>query len=139
MKYTSTTTAKAELLGDGIEGTLTYDYELTGIGRPVAVALPDDCPPGLVTAPMPPGATAVSNAPGSSSFDTPSSPTDVAAFYQAQLPPLGWTANDDVDIDDTSAHLTFAQGDMTLSVDATSDAGVTSVTITEFATRAPAG
>ena len=139
VKYTSTTTAKSELLGDGIEGTLTYDYELTGIGQPAVVSLPDDCPAGLVTAPMPPGATNVANAPGSSSFDTAASPTDVMSFYQGQLAPLGWTPNDDLVVDDTSAHLSFVQGAVTLSVDATTDAGVTTVTVTVLATRAPAG
>ena len=139
VKYTSTTNAKAELLGDGIEGTLTFDYELTGIGRPAVVSLPDDCPAALVMTPMPPGATNVTSAPGSSTFDTTSSPTDVTSFYQAQLAPLGWTANDDLVADDTSAHLSFVQGAMTLSVDATADAGITSVTLTELSTRAPAG
>jgi hypothetical protein len=138
VKYTSTTTAKADFLGDGIEGTLTYDYELTGIGQPMVLSLPDDCPPGIVTAPMPPDATNVANDAGSSTFDTASTPTDVTTFYQAQLPQLGWTPSDDVAVDETSAHLSFVQGAMTLSVDATTNAGVTTVTLTEFATRAPA-
>jgi hypothetical protein len=137
VKYTSTTTAKADFLGEGVEGTLAYDYELTGIGEPIVLPLPDDCPPGLITAPTLPDATDVANDPGSSSFDTASTPADVASFYQAQLPQLGWTPNDDVDVDETSAHLSFVQGFMTLSVDATTDAGVTTVTLAEFTTSIP--
>src|SRR6185436_12342831 len=61
VKYLLTRKGNADYFGEGIEGTTTLDYELTGVGQPVTIALPDDCPPGLVDAPLLTDATEVSN------------------------------------------------------------------------------
>jgi hypothetical protein len=139
VKYVLTTNAKADYFGDGIEGALTYDYELTGVGQPVIIAVPPDCPPGLLGLPTMPDATNVENDPGATSYDSASALADIAAFYQGQLPQLGWVYNDDADVDDVSMHLTFTQGAQLLSVDADVDAGIASVTLAEFSVPVPEG
>jgi len=135
VKYLLTTTGKDDLFGDGVEGVLTWDYELTGINQPVAIALPAGCPAVLADVPALPDATAVVNGPGDLSFDTATGITDVVAFYTGKLPPLGWTATVDPAVDDTGASLEFSKGDQTVSIDISTANGTTSVDVTEFPTN----
>jgi hypothetical protein len=127
VKYLLTSKAGAEFFGDGIEGTITWDYELTGVNQPVAIKLPDDCPAGLVGAPQLPDAANVDNLPGLLTYDTATLPADVVTFYQTELAALGWTASEDPTIDDTSATIDFTRGSETLVVAATVDGSTTSV------------
>jgi hypothetical protein len=55
VKYLLTTKGDAKYFGEGVEGTLSWDYELTDIGQPVTITLPDDCPPGMLNVPQLPG------------------------------------------------------------------------------------
>jgi hypothetical protein len=127
VKYLLRSKAGAELFGDGVQGTITWDYELTGVNQPVAMSLPADCPAGLVDAPQVAGATNVDNQPGVLTYDTTTSPTDVVTFYQTELTKRGWTASDNLLIDDTSATIDFTQGSATLMLSATVDGSTTSV------------
>lgn len=124
VKYVLTTKGDANYFGEGIEGTLTWDYELTDVNQPVTLALPVDCPAGMVNAPQLPDASNVQNVPGLLTYDTASSSADAAAFYQGQMPGLGWTLVGDPVINDTTALLDFTQGDQTMTVIITAgDAG----------------
>lgn len=107
VKYLLTTTGKAAYFGEGIEGTLTEDYELTDIGKPVVISLPADCPPGLVQAPQLADAANVENDLGLLTYTTASSPQEAAAFYQMELPKLGWQATGQPLVDEASAFLQF--------------------------------
>jgi hypothetical protein len=116
VKYILTTTGNAEYFGEGIEGTLTWDYELTEINQPLTIELPDDCPAGMVDAPQLPDASNVLNMPGVLSYDTASSLTDAAAFYQKQIPDLGWLLVGEPAITDTTALMDFTEGNQTMTV-----------------------
>jgi hypothetical protein len=116
VKYVLTTKGDASYFGEGIEGTLTLDYALTDANRPVAIQLPEDCPAGMVNAPQLPDAANVRNVPSMLTYDTSSSLADAAAFYQKQIPELGWTPLGDPAINDTTALLDFTQGDQELTV-----------------------
>lgn len=129
VKYVLSTKAGADYFGDGIEGTITRDYELTGVNKPVKLELPADCPAGMVNAPELPDATNVVNVPSWLSYDTASSMADAAAFYEKQMPGLGWKVLDKPDLSDTTAVLGFTQGAQDMSVIITTDAGTTSVEI----------
>jgi hypothetical protein len=129
LKYLLTTNGKADYFGEGVEGTLSWDYELTGIGQPVTITLPDDCPPGMLNVPQLPDASNVTNVPGLLRYETSTSLADIAAFYQAQIPPLGWDVGSDPDFTDTSMIVDFTQGTVTLTVTASIDNGVTTVQI----------
>jgi hypothetical protein len=129
VKYLLTTKAKADYFGDGNEGTLTWDYELTEAGQPVQINLPSDCPAGMVNAPQLPDASNVVNVPGMLTYDTSTNLADATAFYQDKLPALGWNIQGQADVKDTTALLDFQQGDQELSVFITADAGVTSVSL----------
>lgn len=121
VKYLLTTKGNADYFGEGIEGTLTWDYELTGINQPVTITLPDNCPGGLVNAPLLADASNILNMPGILMYDTSMSLADTAAFYQKEIPKLGWELVGEPSLTDTSALLDFIQGDKTLTIIITSD------------------
>ena len=126
VRYLVTTSAGAEYFGDGIEGTISWDYQLTDVGKPVAVDLPPDCPAGLVGAPQLPDATNVVDLPGSLGYDTAASVAKVVAFYQGKSSGLGWVAVGDPQMSDTVAALEFRSGDRTVTVLASAgDTGTT--------------
>jgi len=54
---------------------------------------------------------------------------EAAAFYQEQVQGLGWTLQGEPAITDTTAYLSFTQGDQEISVIITTDAGLTTVNI----------
>ena len=127
VKYLLITKATADYFGGGMEGTLTWDYELTDLNKPVKITLPADCPGGMVNAPQLPDATNVVSMPGVLTFDTSTSLADVAAFYQKQLPTLGWKLVGQPTMNDTSALMDFTQKNKTLKVIIIIRTGVTSV------------
>jgi hypothetical protein len=91
VKYILTTEADADYFGEGIQGTLTWGYQLTDVDPEITFTLPDDCPAGMVDAPLLPDASNVLNMPSVLAYDTSTSLTDAVAFYQEQIPNLGWT------------------------------------------------
>jgi hypothetical protein len=95
VKYVAVTHGGADYFGEGIEGTLNWDYGLTEASQPLAIELPPDCPAGLLDAPVLPDAAGLLNAPGLVGYTTESSPAEVIAFYQAALPELGWEPSSD--------------------------------------------
>ncbi len=125
IKYLLTTEGDAEYFGEGVKGTLTWDYELTDVNQPVAFELPNDCPPGMVNAPLLPDASNILNMPSILAYDTASSPADIAAFYQSELTNLGWALTGEPVITDTSVLLEFLQGDKTLTVISTKKGNTT--------------
>jgi hypothetical protein len=134
VKYLLTNKGGADYFGDGSEGTQTWDYELTGANQPVSFEIPNDCPAGLVDAPLLPDASNVESMPGMLTFETSTSLADAAAFYAKQIPTFGWKVSegepDKPEIADASVVLDFTQADKTLSIILTSDQGVTTVDIT---------
>ena len=129
VKYLVTTKGDADYFGEGVEGTLTGNYELTDVNQPVTFALPDDCPAGLIDAPLLPDASNILNMPSILEYETSSGVTDVGAFYQEQIPILGWTLIGEPTISDTLVALTYTQGDQKMTIITRADAGVTTVSI----------
>jgi hypothetical protein len=116
VKYLLTTKSDAAYFGDGIEGTLTWEYNLTELNQPVLVKLPDGCPGGLVDAPLLPNAQSVRRLPGVTIYSTAGSIKDSLAFYQEKLPALGWKISGKPGVSDTIGLARFVKGDQQLSV-----------------------
>ena len=129
VKYLLTSTGSADYFGEGIAGTLTQDYELSGVGEPVTIQLPAGCPGGKIDAPLLPGAANVVNTPGVLTYDTSSSVAEAAAFYQNQMAGLGWTLPNPADVTPTGASLYFQKGNQDLNVSITTNNGVTTVNL----------
>jgi hypothetical protein len=100
-------------LGEGVEGTLTWDYILD---PEPTVELPSDCGIVLVDAPLMDDASDILRGPGTTSFKTQSTPQEIAAFYQEQLPALSWEISGEPLLEDDHVVLKFARGDEILSV-----------------------
>jgi hypothetical protein len=134
VKYLLTTKGGADYFGDGSEGTQTWDYELTGANQPVSIEIPNDCPAGLVDAPLLPDASNVESMPGMLTYETSTSLADAAAFYAKQIPALGWKVSegepDKPEVADSAVVLDFTKADKTMSIVLTSDQGVITVDIT---------
>ena len=132
VKYLLTTTGEPGMFGQAIEGTATWAYELTSANQPIAIEPPPDCPAVTVDAPLLADATGVVNEPGLLSYTTLTSPTDVVAFYQAQLPALGWEPTADPIGNETTAWQDFSRADRQLSIIITATAeGASTVTIVQ--------
>ncbi len=129
VKYLLTRKGKADYFGEGIEGALTLDYELADPTQPVTIQLPEDCPPGMVDAPLLQDAANVEKGPGILSYKTATLLKDAAAFYQEQIPGLGWKVEGKPSITDTAALLDYKKGSQTMTIIISADEKATTVQI----------
>ncbi len=116
VKYLLTRKGTADYFGEGIEGTLSLDYQLADPTQPVTIQLPQDCPPGMVDAPLLPDADSVETVPGSLSYTTSTSLTRAAAFYQEEIPKLGWAPEGTPEVAESAALLTYKKDGQTVTV-----------------------
>ena len=116
VKYLLTRKGNADYFGEGMEGTLTVDYQLTEPNQPVTIQLPEDCPPGLVDAPLLPDASGVQTVPGTLSYTTSTSIEEAAAFYQQELPSLGWTLEGAAEVTESAALLNYKKNRQNMTV-----------------------
>jgi hypothetical protein len=123
LRYTLTEQGDANYFGEGTEGTVTWDYTLDP-SAPATIAIPDDCPAGLIDAPVMDDAQNTQQLPSVTMFETPSDAAAVLTFYSQQLPALGWTQQGEPVVTDVMTLATFLQGDQQLSLIITpTDAG----------------
>jgi len=90
VRYHLTTEGDENYFGEGMAGTVTWDYELSEVNQVAAIQLPDGCPAGMVDAPMLPDAVNITDMPGLLQYDTATSVLEARAFYEQELPKLGW-------------------------------------------------
>lgn len=134
VRYMLTTTAGTVYFGEGIEGAQTWEYNLTDINQPVTIDLsragtgttpPTGCPGGILDVPLMPNAQNLRQLPGVTAYSIVGSIQEVLAFYQEQMPALGWVTNVEPAGVDTMGSVVFVQSDQQLTVIATtSDNGV---------------
>jgi hypothetical protein len=115
LRYTLEEQGGADFFGEGVEGTVTWDYTLDPTA-PAAIAPPDDCPPGLLDAPLMDDAERVQRLPGVTMFETPSDAAAVLAFYQAELPALGWQPQGEPVAVEVMTLAHFVQGEQQLTL-----------------------
>jgi hypothetical protein len=119
VRYRLTTRAGPEYFGREAQGTMTWEYELSGVNEPVEIAVPEDCPAGLIDVPMPPDATNLRSLPGFLAFETALPPSETGAFYRDSLAGLGWELAKTAMITETAALLNFSQAGSSLTVSVT--------------------
>jgi hypothetical protein len=113
LKYTLTTAGADAAFGEGIEGTMTWNYALTEINTTVLPSLPEGC---QLNAPLLADATNVLHTPYWLAYSTSTSIADATAFYQNQLPSIGWTPSSGPFSTEENTFMEFAQGDQTIGV-----------------------
>lgn len=140
LKYVLQADGGAAYFGEGIEGTMTWEFELSLPNQVAAIPLPDDCPLGLVDLPMLTNASEVVSQPGFTGYLTSSGPEDVAAFYEEALSAEGWEAIGESIVSDAGARLQFSNADrlLTISVGASGDGWSVWLGMERTATPAPA-
>lgn len=114
--YTMSATAGAELFGEGVEGTMSWEYSLTDVNASVTVDIPPECGAALLNAPLPADATNVVRFDSGIRFDTSSSPADVVAFYKQQSTAVGWVAEGEPSSDDKRGVVEFTQGEALITI-----------------------
>jgi len=130
VEYVLEIDATDELFGDGVDGTMSWRYELSESDLPHQIEVPDDCPPGMVMAPKPQDAAVVVDAPGILAYDTASTIDDVLDLYRAASTELDWVPTGDDATRETGGLVTFDYGRFLVSVFATArEEGGSSVTI----------
>jgi hypothetical protein len=120
LRYMVTKEGGETYFGEGIEGTLTWEYTLTSINQPLDLELPEGCPMGLVQAPVLPDAADLEQTPEITRYTTSSSIEDVLAFYAEQLPALGWELKGEPASAETTGLTTYTLGDQQLTIVITS-------------------
>jgi hypothetical protein len=116
VRYELTTNGSAEYFGEGSDGTLTLEYELTDVNAAPAIALPEDCATDTPDAPLLPDATDVLRAPTLVSYTSASRPDEAIAFYHDQLTSLDWISIADPTVGDIATVETFRRGADQVSV-----------------------
>lgn len=121
VRLTLTTKGGADYFGKGIEGTLSWDYQLADVNQPLAVELPADCPPGLLSLPVLPDAVDFVSLPGYTAYNTTSTLEDTLAFYREQVSALGGRAANPPLIMGNFALFGFTLNDRPILLTASSD------------------
>jgi hypothetical protein len=130
VEYVLEIDATDELFGDGVDGTMSWRYEMSGSDVPDQIEIPDDCPPGRVTGPKPQDASVVVDAPGILAYDTASTFDDVLDLYRAASAELGWVPTGDDATGEAGGLVTFDYGRFLVSVFAMArEEGGSSITI----------
>ena len=107
LRFVRSTTADATYFGEGIAGTMTWEYLLSDINALTSIALPAGC---QLDVPIMAGATNVIVLPRFVRFSTQSSVADIAAFYSEQLAAAGWATGADPFVGDDRAAIPFEKG-----------------------------
>jgi hypothetical protein len=141
VRYLVSTVGTAGYFGEGTEGTVTWDYELTDVNAPAAILLPDACAGATLDLPTPADATDVVRTASTLTFTTASSVDDATAFYEPELAALGWQPVSDPTVFDGGTSQDFTRDDDRLSLLVTEgDSGTTvrfAIAAADPATPAP--
>ncbi len=116
LQYSLEVSGGEDLFGEGIAGTLSWEYTLRDPDVLTDVRPPAGCPAGMVEAPLPPDAARVLRQPGVLTFATSSDLAGAVDFYQDQLPQSGWAAVGEPVVGDTLGVAEFERGQSTLTL-----------------------
>ncbi len=116
VKYSLSAKGGSDFFGQDMQGTMTWDYQLSDVNGAPQAALPDDCPPGVIDAPPTDDAQIITDRPGVLEFTTNESVKDVAGFYQDKLPPLGYIPASDPYLSTAFAWLSYKKSGLVLNI-----------------------
>lgn len=116
VKYLLSLQGGPEYFGEGGEGTIFVEYNLTDAGQPPPLTLPEDCPGSFLDVPVMDDAQAIERLPSLTRYTTPSNVAAVAAYYQEQLPAAGWEVLGKPIVTENLSMLDFVQGEQQLTI-----------------------
>jgi hypothetical protein len=129
VRYTLVTRGGADYFGEGVEGTLTWDYNLEAVNQPLVIAVPGDCPAGILDVPLLPDAADLLQLPGFTSYTTPAGLEDTMTFYQEQVSASGGQPANPPTISEDTALFGFTLHDQPLLLIVSTSSGSTRVDI----------
>ncbi len=127
LRYTATTEGGQDYFGEGVEGTLTWEYVLSEIGQPQAIQLPAACPQALASLPLPADAAGFDFASDIASFTTASAMEEVLTSYGEHLLNQGWEPVGAPQIGEQAALASYQKDDQQILVMASPVEGGTAV------------
>jgi hypothetical protein len=117
----------------GTQGHIEWTYDVLDINSPLNISVPEGCAepaapgePAGGEMPVMPDAATVTVIGTTTTYTTPSSASDVAAFYTAQMPGLGWTPGT-VTQDGSQILMDFTRGAETATMAINEGDGITFV------------
>ena len=116
VKYSLRAEGGPDLFGQDMTGAMTWEYQLSDINSSVQVDLPENCPPGLIDAPLIAGAEVLADEPGYLEFTVPTDFKSIAAFYRNKLASLGYIPTDGSSTSDAPSQLTFTRSELVLDL-----------------------
>ncbi|MCL4505358.1 MAG: hypothetical protein M1434_15570 [Chloroflexi bacterium] len=134
VKYTGQASGKAALLGGGVDGAISWEYNVEDANKIDTIALPPECAASRPAddIPVPDNATEKGNIGNIITFKSPDDPAKVTDFYKQALPGKGWTAGEG----SMEGMLTYTKDKRTLTVMiAKEDNGGSNVVITDAKTQ----
>jgi hypothetical protein len=137
VKYVLSSKAGADYFGEGVEGTLSWSYELSEIDQLATIEIPADCPPGLLDVPVLDGAQDLEESPGMTIFRPSADMAAVAEYYQTTLPDAGWQLDGEPVLDDKAALLQFSREGSQLTVLVSAGDGGSEVRLVSTASGMP--
>ena len=116
VRYSLSADGGPDLFGQDMQGVMTWEYQLSDINGNLQIDLPEDCPPGLIDAPLMDGAQIMTDQPGVQEFEVASDVNGVMNFYQEKLAALGYTLQEEPMPDEAIGQLTFTKAGLVLNV-----------------------
>ncbi len=134
VKYTlqATATGKESFFGSTLgEGTIKWDYEVSDVNQPIVIQPPENCGGTAEDIPLMSDAQEQASMGGMSTYSTPSAFKDAVAFYNKEMKARGWAEQEGTMSTEAMSMKTYTKDGRTVQIIITSDAGKTSVMITE--------
>lgn len=115
---------------DSGAGKGVWTWDLMNANQPLTIRAPENCGGASADLPVMANATGKVMMGPMLNYKTVSSPADVAAFYQTEMPKKGWQADAEPSVNEGMTTLNFTKGDKTAALMITTDGGATNVIIT---------
>ena len=109
LKYHLSAQGGPDLFGQEMQGALTWDYQLSNVNETIHVDLPENCPPGLIDAPVMDDAEVLAEQPALQEYNVNSDVKGVISFFQEKLPPLGYTLQGEPTSGEAAEPLTYTK------------------------------
>ncbi|MDT8304866.1 MAG: hypothetical protein RRC07_02925 [Anaerolineae bacterium] len=120
-----------DLFGEETEAsTIHLQYDITDVNTPIAIAPPEECDDLAAEFPVMPGATGMASMAGFTSYEVEATRDEVMAFYEEEMPRLGYSSEGEQTLVEGFALLNYSQDSTSVTITLTEEDGVVSVLIT---------
>lgn len=124
-------TGALDLFGEETEASsLHLEYDITDVNTPIVIAPPEECDELGSEYPVMPGASGMASMAGFTSYEVEATLAEVMAFYEEEMPALGYSSDGEQTLVEGFAMLSYSQDGTSASITLSEEDGVVSVLIT---------